>query len=762
MAYLSKETILKAYKELSKLTNDPSSQGSTQVTSSLRYILALDEFYQSYNRPCDTASRSDKDEFIKFVGNVVSINNGLYTSNFYDSVKDSTDYSVGSNFYSVNTVKTSLENPSKEFEFPKRGKYPLFVIQDGKLIKKDTLEGNISAYLPTDELKAAFCLWLVRYMDLDSLNPYVSIENGLKTRYSEELVSKILPDKETITSLLLSFSDDKAELKASDFPKSTKKISPSNGILPSSELSQKVREGFIRYWEIIDQHGAQIASYVSTFERTINEALNKLELGYSEVFEIVNPRTYESAVNEIVKIEPSLGYLKDDKAPNNEKYQIWSTNRHYKNYLEILAASDFFSNIRQQNEAEIRKSITATDEGLTRYLRAMRTKPFLLLAGISGTGKSRIVKQLAYESCPDDVRLRKDPTSPGNYCLVEVKPNWHDSTELLGYESQIGKAHYVATPFIKFLVKAMLYPDVPFYVCLDEMNLAPVEQYFAEFLSVLESRKKIGDTITSEPLIDANIFRTHERQLGHSIFGHAEPEDAEYTESTTSDGAVEYDNQKEKEVYELLKSEGLRIPPNVVVVGTVNMDETTHQFSRKVIDRAMTIEMNIAEGPKPFEEFFTDSKELSYVDNPRPKALCVPDVTSAMDALQKLPENHREYVVNEVPVILGKLNDALDGTPFKIAYRVQNELVIYYAALQWERPDDEPEALMPLAVDDILMMKVLPRIEGDESLLGSADIGQESTMKRLAGFTSDYPKSREKVNEMSQRLERNQFTSFWP
>ena len=133
----------------------------------------------------------------------------------------------------------------------------------------------------------------------------------------------------------------------------------------------------------------------------------------------------------------------------------------------------------------------------------MRTKPFLLLAGISGTGKSRIVKQMAFDSCPDNAVLRADLTSPGNYCLIEVKPNWHDSTELIGYESQIGKPHYQLTPFVKFLAKAMLHPTVPFFVCLDEMNLAPVEQYFAEFLSVLESRTKIDGHIVSEPLIKA-------------------------------------------------------------------------------------------------------------------------------------------------------------------------------------------------------------------------------------------------------------------
>lgn len=118
------------------------------------------------------------------------------------------------------------------------------------------------------------------------------------------------------------------------------------------------------------------------------------------------------------------------------------------------------------------------------FIEALKTKPFLLLAGISGTGKSQKVKELAFLTCPKGGELSADPTTPGNYCLIEVKPNWHDSTELLGYYSNLAEK-YTITPFLHFVHKAATHPDVPFFVCLDEMNLAPVEQYFAEYLSVL-------------------------------------------------------------------------------------------------------------------------------------------------------------------------------------------------------------------------------------------------------------------------------------
>ena len=123
------------------------------------------------------------------------------------------------------------------------------------------------------------------------------------------------------------------------------------------------------------------------------------------------------------------------------------------------------------------------------FITAIKSKPFLLLAGISGTGKSRIVRELAFMTCPKELQ-DEDGTTPGNYCMIEVKPNWHDSSELLGYYSSFNGGGYRFTKFDRFVVKAWLNPDVPFFVCLDEMNLAPVEQYFAEFLSVLETRSR--------------------------------------------------------------------------------------------------------------------------------------------------------------------------------------------------------------------------------------------------------------------------------
>lgn len=396
------------------------------------------------------------------------------------------------------------------------------------------------------------------------------------------------------------------------------------------------------------------------------------------------------------------------------------------------------------------------------YLSAIRTKPFLLLAGISGTGKSRIVKEMAYASCPDEGDLREDKTSPGNYCLVEVKPNWNDSTELLGYETVLDGGNYHLTKFVKFLIKAMQYKNVPFFVCLDEMNLAAVEQYFAEFLSILESRKDVDGTIKSEPLIPAAIFEKYKQKLHEELFP---TKDSSKTSAgagyyTADDGTAVYLHG----TYAKLMEEGLRIPRNLIVVGTVNMDDTTYQFSRKVIDRAMTIEMNEVNLNDMFDTEKPDA--LSYREDVVDKGWFFAPFAQSNVALQQM-NDERELLAEKIKATIGQTNpdgtqtpnslEAILGkTPFRIAYRVVNELILHFYALRWENKDAEFESLYNKALDNILMMKVLPRIEGNEDLV-------KEPLAQLETWTAGaYPKANAKIEEMRERLECAHFTSFWP
>lgn len=380
-----------------------------------------------------------------------------------------------------------------------------------------------------------------------------------------------------------------------------------------------------------------------------------------------------------------------------------------------------------------------------KYLRALRTKPFMLLAGISGTGKSRIVRELAFKSCPEYLR-DADGTTPGNYLMVEVKPNWHDSSELLGYYSHLannGNGGYVFTPFTKFLVKAMMFPNVPFFVCLDEMNLAPVEQYFAEFLSVLETRKHDKDNyIQTGVLVKPEYFQGISDHVG----------DGYICTEFFPDGLPKIDYP----VYTntILTNKGLSLPDNVFVIGTVNMDDTTHQFSRKVIDRAMTIEMN---GGK-LTEMFGHSADLEYLPADQVWELekFLPQYVNADEVVAAHPE-YEWLIQTQLPAILEDINDVLRDTPFQVSYRVLNEMVIYFSVLvESGMPSEEAKNL---AVDQMLLMKILPRIEGDRDML-MLD-AQTCRLDKLEPFATS-EETKKKIAEMKNRLNKQEFTRFWP
>lgn len=355
------------------------------------------------------------------------------------------------------------------------------------------------------------------------------------------------------------------------------------------------------------------------------------------------------------------------------------------------------------------------DNAYKEILCAIKTKHFILLAGISGTGKSRLVRTLAYKTCSKE-ELRANPKKPGNFELIPVRPNWHDSSELMGYVSRINGEKYITTSFLQFIAKAWKNLDVPFLLCLDEMNLAPVEQYFAEYLSIIETRQVQGENIGTDYIISKASFENH--ALYSQLLADLSLDENEF-------------------------SEGISIPNNLVVIGTVNMDETTHSFSRKVVDRAMTFEMNNVDltagldntkNDWSYPETFISSKEV------------IGDFTSGAEVVNQFVESKKviDFLIN--------LNTELEGTPFKIAYRVRDEFLIYcyFASLNQTNSN-----WLTNALDEMTSMKILSRIEGDETKTGSV----LSNLQRV--LTTDYKKSNTKLKEMEARLSTSGYTSFW-
>lgn len=682
MGYLNKNAILKAYKELSHISKDPTLQGATQKVSAIRHFMALDSFYRINERNCDTRDKNDKNEFIQYVGYICDVCLNLYTTNFYIPLKEhSKDFGVGSNFYSAGQVKVSLVNTKEVVDYPKRGGKPLFQIQNGVLIRTPKLYSNFTSYIEHTKFIVALCLWILRKEYIEGTEiTYNNIYTALSKLYTKELLSVLVPNTDS-------------------------------------------------------------------FQKELE--------------------TYDLALNE--------------------------------NFYSIRE-SDITSLFKEQSKDNSSNSVEKFKMEKAKYLSALRTKPFMLLAGISGTGKSRIVREFAFKSCPVELQ-DADGTEPGNYCMIEVKPNWHDSTELLGYWSNLNK-QYMFTKFVKFLIKAKMYPETPFFVCLDEMNLAPVEQYFAEFLSVLETRKHIENEegevcIKSGVLVDKEYFKKV-GEVGNNSQGHAYP-----TCQTDRDIYMKLFDIVDKAEMEkvpandakTLTEVGLTLPENVFIVGTVNMDDTTHQFSRKVIDRAMTIEMNGGN----LADIFSDKDELVYAEQPLTMDNLQAKYVSAKEVLtlcSTVKDNGdiRNYIKGNgkegLSQRLEEINKVLNGTPFTVSYRVMNELTIYLAVLLDQAKEkgeevtlDSFKGYVETAIDKILLMKILPRVEGDDEMFhisdkernanelsDQAEDGHEFTkldwLKQIAPQHNEDNQNEymavDKLSEMIERLNRQSFTRFWP
>lgn len=340
------------------------------------------------------------------------------------------------------------------------------------------------------------------------------------------------------------------------------------------------------------------------------------------------------------------------------------------------------------------------DEVTNLYL-SLKTKPFVIISGISGTGKTKIVQWFA-ESVGATERN-------GQLNIIPVRPDWSDGSDLLGYIDI--KGDFKEGPLTKILVKAIDNPNRPYFVLLDEMNLARVEHYFSDLLSVMESRKWENGQVMTSPVLD-------EKTLENDI----------------------------------------HLPANVYIIGTVNMDETTHPFSKKVLDRANTIEFNRVK--LDYLRFLTDTKEIDPVtvhnEAFETKYLHLKDVYTQQAEL-----------VEEVTAEIVKINEALQLIAAHVGYRVRDEICFYMAY-------NEKSNLLSYndALDRCILQKILPRISGSDTRVERVlkVLYKVFTNKELPDVTSvtvddisftKYPKSTEKVVEMLRRLDEDGFTSFW-
>lgn len=422
----------------------------------------------------------------------------------------------------------------------------------------------------------------------------------------------------------------------------------------------------------------------------------------------------------------------------SDKTNFNKSSKEFSSYMDTKENAYTVIDFKSKNKREKVEVGDVDNSSYRSFITAIRTKPFILLAGISGTGKSRIVRRLAQAT--DDIdKFENDDDRwacqrPSNFELIQVKPNWHNSMDVIGFKSNIDGQHYEFTPFLDFVAKAWSYPKTPFFLCLDEMNLAPVEEYFAEFLSAIESR-----TLNEEGEYETDPIVKALDGFGQAMAG-------DMVKHFNESGA-----KISSKVENIFRKKGITLPPNLIVMGTVNMDETTFSFSRKVLDRAMSIEMNEVD----YENFLSGKTDL-----------LVPKLTKINELLINRPISAQEIKDDidsgVVMSFLIDVNSVLEDTPFMLGYRAANEALLYVAA------DKEiGKQNIIAALDDFTLMKILSRIEGDDAKLKTKDdkplldeLYQLFAKKDYFG-SLEKSKTLKKIQSMINTLGRDHFVSFW-
>ncbi len=347
-----------------------------------------------------------------------------------------------------------------------------------------------------------------------------------------------------------------------------------------------------------------------------------------------------------------------------------------------------------------------SDWMINNYLLCLLTKPFVILTGISGTGKTKIAQLLASY-------ITEKTGNEKQVAFMSVRPDWTDSTYLLGYYNPITEK-YEVTPFLSLMLKAVQDPQKPYFVILDEMNIAKVEHYFSDFLSCLESRRLSPDgKLLQEPI----ILHNESRELSYT----------------------------DQDSREWLIPAKINIPSNIYFTGTVNVDETTYMFSPKVLDRANTIELNevyLESNMTDLASDFIFKKEANLAD--LFKQPSKPAQYSNYISFQSDMKKYNDSLV--------QINTLLAKHKMHFGYRVANEIAVYMQNVK-NYCLDNSEAF-DLAFDIQVKQKILPKFNGSAAKLN------EPLTDLLNILDERFSQSKLKIEHMLQQLERAGFASF--
>lgn len=393
---------------------------------------------------------------------------------------------------------------------------------------------------------------------------------------------------------------------------------------------------------------------------------------------------------------------------------------------------------------------------IARYLSAALAKPLVILAGVSGTGKSKLAELVA-EFYSADIPSGTTTIKPANgpefvftpqtggpnadrFALVAVRPDWIDNQSVLGFVNPITN-EYVSTQALDLILRAQRAwtaatskEDAPrYFMLLDEMNLARVEHYFSDWLACTESRRYRAGLIVQQPVPLHRVGTTLNTKVGKA------------------DGSVE----------EMEVPAALNLPTNLIVTGTVNVDETTYGFSPKVLDRAMVLEFDQVD----LDGLRSGPSKAGADGYTFPDKLPAFRLATAED-YQKLPAGAHAHLL--------AINATLEEARLHLGYRAANEIARFMAIYNEMLPVDAGDTDWLRSLDAAVLQKVLPRIAGNRAKLEMPlarlcvylrDLTPAPGDAAVADFDATAPaklvKSYRRATEMLQGLRDFGFVSFF-
>ncbi|ENV43439.1 McrB family protein [Acinetobacter schindleri] len=366
----------------------------------------------------------------------------------------------------------------------------------------------------------------------------------------------------------------------------------------------------------------------------------------------------------------------------------------------------------------VEKDILYPRHIIENYLTLLRTKDLIILAGDSGSGKTNLVKSFA-------------KAVGGKSIIVPVKPNWTSSEDLLGYYNPLEKK-YLATPFLEALLEAQQHPEIPYFICLDEMNLARVEYYFADFLSLLETRDEDPEIslyaedesahVLSELKAVVDIIQsTKEKYSQEGVINFIELLKDEKLNSqlrlafgfSDKDSLIKYHSEIRRMLSAVMTMpSSIKMPANVHIIGAINIDETTHYLSPKILDRAHIMRF---ESPllSDWDEILEEVAGYEFDDVSKPLIFDV----NALGYRENYPKFDRNNPFCKLFIDLNK--EFFHKLGIEFGMRTIRQGLNYLALFHDVNSDEE------LAINNFLLHKVLPKLTFD----GNKHVGEQSKLE---------------------------------